>query len=94
MFEPIRRRLANLRAWWQAPVTRRDRSQGALIGAIGGFWLGVLGLVGFSVLSSSGPEVSAWWALSLVVPGAVAGCLVPKPVLVLLFPFACFGGSP
>jgi hypothetical protein len=92
MFESIRRRFANLRAWWHAPVTRRDRSQGALIGAIGGFWLGVLGFVAVSVLSS-GPGLSAWWALSLVVPGAVAGCLVPKPVMVLLFPFACFGGS-
>ena len=78
--------------WWRAPVTRKDRWAGALIGAFAAFWVGVLLLAGFGAFSKSSGG-SAWWAVFLVLPGALFGYRFPKVATVLLFPFASIGGG-
>lgn len=41
----IKRNIQTLREWWQSPVTIKERAVGALVGGIGGFWVGVFGRV-------------------------------------------------
>jgi hypothetical protein len=78
--------------WWRAPITGKDQSVGAFIGAVAGFWVGFLLLVGFGAFSSAA-HASAWWALFLVLPGALFGYRFPKVATVFLFPFASIGGG-
>jgi hypothetical protein len=80
------------RLWWHAPVTGKDRSAGAFIGAFTGFWVGVLLLAGFGAFSKSS-GLSAWWAMFLVLPGALFGYRFPKAATIFLFPFASIGGG-
>lgn len=88
----LSRKLQNLRCWWKAPTTCRDRLLGAIIGGMGCFWIGVLGRL---LLGSMPVPLStvAWWAFGSAVSGMVLGFLFPKTVSVVCFPFATFGGG-
>jgi hypothetical protein len=76
--------------WWRAPVTRKDRATGALVGGIAFLWIGVLGrlIIGPSPV---GLGVLAWWALGSIAFGVALGLLFPKATTCVLFPFSTFG---
>jgi hypothetical protein len=88
----FRRRMQNFARWWQAPVTRRDRVIGAIIGGMGCFWIGLLGRLALGAtpvpLSTLGG-----WALGAMLVGILLGVCFPKSVSVLCFPFSSFGGG-
>ena len=77
-------------AWWRAPVTRKDRAVGALVGGIACFWIGALGriIVGPFPVSL---EAVAWWAAGGVAVGVVLGVAFPKATTCVLFPFSTIG---
>ena len=82
----------SFREWWHAPTTRRDRATGALVGAFGGFWLGLLG----RIIASDLPVelgAAAGWGAAVAGLCAACGALFPKPVKVLLYPLSVFGPS-
>lgn len=78
--------------WWQAPVTRGDRLLGAVVGALGGFWVGVIGRLAIGPAPAS-LEALAGWAIGLAAAGVVLGLRYPKAVSCVCFPFAVFGAS-
>lgn len=86
----ISRNIQKLRDWWQSPATAKDRVVGGLVGGFGGFWIGVLGRIGFGALPVSLGEV-AIWALATAACGLGIGIAFPKPITVVLFPFSFFG---
>ena len=90
--EYLERRSQRFRSWWQAPATTKDRVLGATIGAIGCFWLGVLGRIIFGPLPAS-VSVLGWWAAGSAAIGVVLGVLFPKVVSCVCFPFSKFGGG-
>lgn len=49
----IKRYTRKLREWWQSPVTAKDRAVGAVVGGLGGFWIGVLGRIMLGALPMS-----------------------------------------
>ncbi len=79
--------------WYRAPATRKDRIRAAIIGALGGFWIGLLGriLLGSLPVSFS---VAGWWAMGSAATGLVLGLLFPKTVTCICYPFSIFGASP
>jgi hypothetical protein len=66
----------------------RDRILGAIVGAFGGFWLGVLSSFAFGSLGQPATFVAL-----VAVACAVSGVVFPKVVTVVLFPFSTFGGN-
>jgi hypothetical protein len=76
--------------WWRAPVTRKDRVLGAVVGGIACFWIGVLGRIMVGPLPVS-LDVLAWWALGSVAVGVVLGIVFPKATTCALFPFTTIG---
>ncbi|NLD15752.1 MAG: hypothetical protein GX665_11815 [Gammaproteobacteria bacterium] len=56
----IKRYTRKLREWWQSPVTAKDRAVGAVVGGLGGFWIGVLGRIMLGALPVSLGEVAIW----------------------------------
>ena len=86
----LNRKLQGFTTWWQAPTTRKDRVTGALVGAFGCFWIGVLGRLIFGATPVSF-EVLVWWAIGSVVIGIVLGLFFPKATACVCFPFAMFG---
>jgi hypothetical protein len=86
----IRRRFAGFQMWWRAPATRRDRIAGVAIGAVGCFWIGVLGRIMLGALPVP-LEVLGWWALGSTAVGMVLGAIFPKAAACLFFPFSTFG---
>jgi len=80
------------RRWWRSPVSRRDRFLGGVIGGLGGFWGGALGMLAFAhppvPLGTMGVA-----ALVGAASGMLLGVLRPKVTMVVLFPFATFGGG-
>jgi hypothetical protein len=79
------------RQWWSAPITTRDRVLGAIVGTLGGLWLGFLARVVFGPLPVSGSEVMAWTIGGAAV-GLLFGAAAPKVTTVVCFPFSTFGG--
>jgi hypothetical protein len=63
---------------------------GALVGAFGCFWIGVLGrlFVGPTPVSL---ETIAWWALGSVAVGLTLGIVFPKVTTCVCFPFSTIG---
>lgn len=88
-FEQLKR---NFSAWWRAPVTRRDRVLGVLVGAIGCFWIGLLGRVVVGPLPVSLGTL-AWWALGAALVGAAFGLRFPKAATCICYPFSLLGVS-
>ena len=75
---------------WRKPPTRRDRVRGALVGAMGCFWLGGLGRVLLGPLPVSLGIVFEW-SLVAAASGVILGVCFPKAVTCVCFPFATFG---
>jgi hypothetical protein len=88
----FRLRFQNFARWWHAPVTRRDRTIGAIIGGMGCFWIGILGRLALGPLPVS-PSTLGWWALGSILLGVMLGIRFPKIVSVVCFPFSSFGGG-
>jgi len=85
-------KLQRFRLWWRAPATRKDRIMGVVVGAIGCFWIGVLGRI---ILGPLPVPVSTlgWWAAASVAIGGVLGVFFPKVVCCVCFPFSTIGGG-
>ncbi|SHL42748.1 hypothetical protein [Phytopseudomonas punonensis] len=79
-------------AWCQRPITRKDRLFAAVVGAIGGIWIGVIICV---VLAIEPIElhVLGLWALSGSSICALLGAFFPRLASVLLFPLTLLGFS-
>ena len=84
--------LAHYRKWWRAPISRRDRVVGGMVGLFGGFWVGLLGWVALGPTPATFASLCAWVVVAVLV-GAVAGAKWPKVSTLILFPFATFGGG-
>jgi hypothetical protein len=83
----LRSRIAGFKSWWRAPVTTKDRVLGAVVGALAGFWLGLLSLA----LAPSGLQPVQFVCL-VIAACALAGVVFPKAATVVLFPFGVTGG--
>ena len=59
-------------AWWRAPITRKDRSLGAVVGGIGCFWIGILARASLGPMPMSLATIG-WWALGSVAVGIALG---------------------
>lgn len=79
--------------WYRTPATRKDRVIAAIIGAMGGFWIGALGRIIFGAMPVSF-SVVGWWALASAVTGVVLGLLFPKTITCVCYPFSTFGVTP
>ena len=88
----FQRKKQNFASWWHAPITRKDRLLGAVVGGVGCFWVGVLGrlILGPTPVSL---VVLAYWALGGVTAGVVLGVFFPKATTCAAFPFSTFGGG-
>jgi len=86
----FQRRKQRFIGWWRAPITRKDRAVGALVGGLGCFWVGVLGRIILGPLPVS-LEILAWWALGSVAIGVILGLVFPKATTCVTFPFSTFG---
>jgi hypothetical protein len=85
----MRSRMERFKSWWRAPATPKDRVLGAVVGAFGGFWLGLLSLAALAPAALRPVEF-----VGLVTAGCVlAGVLFPKTATVVLFPFGITGGG-
>jgi hypothetical protein len=88
----ISQRIQAFPIWWKAPATGKDRFFGAVVGAMAGFWIGVLASVVFVA-----PPVSftmlGLWALCAAMLGLVLGVVFPKATMLLLFPVSTFGAG-
>jgi hypothetical protein len=76
--------------WWQAPITRADRSRGAAVGALACFWIFGLGRL-MLAQEPVGLSSLVWWAVGGAIAGILLGVRFPKAVTCLLFPFSTFG---
>jgi ABC-type amino acid transport system permease subunit len=85
----LRSRMARFQFWWRAPVTFKDRALGGIVGAIAGFWLGLLS---FSAMLPSSLQPVQFVCI-VIGTCALAGILFPKVATLVLFPFGVFGGS-
>ena len=82
-------RTERFKSWWRAPATAKDRMLGAVVGAIAGFWLGLL-----SSSALAPPYLHPVAFVCLVIAVCVlAGVLFPKVATVVLFPFGVIGGG-
>ena len=86
----FKRRLEEFRIWWRAPASRKDRVVGALIGAFGCFWIGILGRLFLGPTPVDGVTLG-WWALGSVIVGVALGVTFPKVTTCVCFPFSSFG---
>ena len=80
----------NFSDWWYQPITRKDRWVGAIIGALGSFWLCVIGYA----IASYIPKSLFEFTIFLLVPVLVVcmfGYLYPKIVTIIFYPFSIFG---
>ncbi len=88
----LQRKFHNLVEWWRAPITRKDRILGAVVGGFGGFWIGVLGRLLLGPMPVSFSTIG-WWALYSIIVGALLGIAFPKVILFVCYPFSIFGGG-
>jgi len=85
----VKRRAVSFTEWWCAPATPKDRRLGALVGAVGCFWIGVLG----RLMLGPTPVALAtlgWWALASIAVGIALGRFFPKATTCVCFPFSMF----
>jgi len=61
-----------------------------LIGAIGGFWVSLLGRLFFGPMPVSLTAL-AYWAIGGVIVGVILGIIFPRVVSVVLYPFSFLG---
>ncbi len=78
------------RQWWRAPPTPKDRRRGALVGAFGCFWIGLLSLLIFAPFQIT-LVIAITWALASAMVGIGLGLAFPKVTTCICFPFSTFG---
>ena len=83
-------RLQQFGKWWRAPLTPKDRVMGAIVGATGCLWIGVLGRLALGPTPVS-LVVIGWWALGSIAVGVALGVAFPKATTCVCFPFSTFG---
>ncbi len=84
------RRATEIKLWWKAPIRAKDRILGAVVGTLGGFWIGVIAWLMFGVVPAPLAAVIPWVIVAMAI-AIILGIVFPKPVTVLLFPFSMFG---
>ena len=72
------------------PITPADRVWAVIIGAIGGFWLGLITRLAFGPMPVSF-EVLGYWMLGGVIVGTLLGGFFPRIVSIALYPFTFLG---
>jgi hypothetical protein len=91
-FDFVRRKRQRFIEWWRAPITRRDRFLGAIIGGMGWLWIGALGRIIFGP-SPVAFSIVGHWAIAGMLIGIALGLAFPKVVTCICFPFAISGVS-
>jgi hypothetical protein len=81
----------HFRTWWHAPIKRRDRILGAVVGALGAFWIGCLCRLFLGPVPMPLAVVLTWGLVAAFV-GTVLGVTFPKVVACVCFPFATLPG--
>lgn len=61
-----------------------------VIGAVGGFWVSVLGRLLFGPMPVSF-TVLVYWAIGGIIAGTILGAIFPRVVSVILYPFSLLG---
>jgi hypothetical protein len=89
LIQRLRLRFSN---WWNAPVRRRDRLAGAVIGAMACFWIVALGRLAVSAPPTALGQL-ALWALGGAVIGTAFGARYTRLATCLLLPFSTFGAG-
>jgi hypothetical protein len=84
--------LTSFNQWWHRPLRTRDKVGAVFIGAIGGFWVSLLGRLFLGPMPVSFTELG-YWVLGGIVAGTILGILFPRVVSVVLFPFTFLGIS-
>jgi hypothetical protein len=79
------------RAIRRGPITRRHRIIGAVVGALGGFWIGCICRLIVGPLPIHWTVALGWSLLGALV-AAVLGTLFPKVIFCVCFPFAVLPG--
>ena len=82
--------LTSFNQWWRRPLRARDKVGAVFIGAIGGFWVGLLGRLFAGPMPASISEL-AYWAVSGIIAGIILGILFPRVVSVVLYPLTLLG---
>lgn len=82
--------LTSFNQWWRRPLRRRDRIGAVAIGAIGGFWVGLLGRLMLGPMPVSLATLG-YWAIGSIVVGIILGVIFPRAVSVVLYPFSFLG---
>lgn len=82
--------MTSFNQWWRRPLRTRDKVGAVFIGAIGGFWVGLLGRLFLGPMPVSFTELGNW-AAGGIVAGIMLGVLFPRVVSVVLYPLAFLG---
>ncbi len=82
--------LISFNQWWRRPLRTRDKIGAVFIGAIGGFWVSLLGRLFIGPMPVSFAAL-AYWAVGGIIMGIILGILFPRVVSVVLYPFAFLG---
>ena len=82
--------VTKFKEWWSRPVQTKDRVAAAFVGAMGGFWIGILGRLFLGPMPVAFTALG-YWAIGSVIVGVILGLFFPKPVTVVLYPFSIFG---
>ena len=80
-------RIQEYKVWWHKPAIAKDRITSTLIGAIGGFWIGLLvkGVLTHSPIPVS--ELVMWGVYRAFLVGLL-GILFPKIIGTMMYPFS------
>ena len=84
------RAVSKFQAWWQRPIRTKDRVSAALVGLLGGFWIGLLGRA-FAATDPVATSTVLLWGAAVGVACAVLATIYPKHATIVLFPFSVFG---
>ena len=84
--------ITSFHQWWRRPLRTRDKIGAVFIGAIGGFWVGLLGRL---FLGSMPVSITTliYWGVGGIIVGIILGIIFPRAISIILYPFAFLGIS-